>query len=65
LNTTKAQGGRVTKFVVELNGKTVKTFEAASYKRLGDQFIFFDSQSLKVGTIIIVPGMSVARVEGS
>ncbi|MGA3132762.1 MAG: hypothetical protein ABSD59_18300 [Terracidiphilus sp.] len=55
----------MTKFVVELNGKTVKTFEAASYKRLGDQFIFFDSQSLKVGTIIIVPGMSVARVEGS
>lgn len=53
------------KFVVELNGKPVKTFEAADYKRAGDQFIFYNSQNLKVGTIVIAPGMSVTRVEES
>jgi hypothetical protein len=58
-------GGNMANFVVELNGKTIKKFEAANYKRVGDQFNFFDSRDIKVGTIVVVPGMSVTRVEGS
>ncbi len=53
------------KFVVELNGKTIKTFEAEDYHRTGDQFIFTNPQKMKVGTIVVVPGMSVTRVEGN
>lgn len=53
------------KSVVELNGKPVKTFEADDYKRAGDQFIFYNPQKMKVGTIVVVPGMSVTRVEES
>jgi hypothetical protein len=48
---------------VEVNGKQVKTFEAADYKRAGDQFIFYNPSKMKVGTIVVIPGMSVTRVE--
>jgi hypothetical protein len=59
------RGGCMTKFVVELNGKPVKTFEAADYQRAGDQFIFYSSQKIKLGSIVVIPGMSVTRVEES
>jgi hypothetical protein len=51
------------KFVVELSGNKVKTFEAHDYQRAGDQFIFYNAQKVKVGTIVVQPGMSVTRTE--
>jgi hypothetical protein len=50
-------------FEVDVDGKVVQKFEAERVISKNDEFVFNDRNSVAVGRIVKVPGMSVKKVQ--